>query len=75
MMPEPDHELMMIEKPRRGRPKMVTGRLTSPVCVRLTEATYDKLCSFALKHDIDVSDLIREAIEMRLVFERRATPR
>lgn len=65
---------MVTPKPQGGRPPLAAGGST-PVSVRLANTTYDELYACASTHGIDIAVLIREAIEQRLVHERRQAAR
>jgi post-segregation antitoxin (ccd killing protein) len=60
-----------------GRPRLNKHRRGAATCVsvRLTDVTYDELYLLHRETGIDISTLIREAIEARLLRDRRQTPR
>lgn len=58
------------QPPRRGRPPRVAGG-TAVASARLSLATYDELYALARSKRMDVSDLIRAAIDQCLIAERR----
>ncbi len=62
---------------RTGRPRLNKHRRGAAQCVsvRLTDVTYDELYELHRHTGEDISTLIREAIETRLLRDRRQTPR
>jgi hypothetical protein len=59
--------------PRKlGRPPLDPQGASTKVCVRLTCATYDELYAMASEAGLDVSAVIRDAIERRLIVDRRS---
>lgn len=52
--------------PRRGRPRLVEGEQTLPVCVRLNDSSYDRACRRASRDGVTVSSVIRRALARHL---------
>lgn len=69
MMPEPS------QPPRKGRPRIDENGPGTQVTVRLSGATYDAVYALASEQGIDVAALIREAIQQRLLRDRRGQTR
>ena len=57
------------EKRRRGRPRLVEGEATTTVTIRLTTSQLDQACRLALRREVSVSAVLRDALA-RLVAER-----
>lgn len=51
---------------RRGRPRLVAGEQTLPVCVRLNDSSYDRACRRAHRDGVSVSSVIRRALARHL---------
>jgi hypothetical protein len=51
---------------RRGRPRLVAGEHTLPVCVRLNDSSYDRACQRASHDRVTVSTVIRRALARHL---------
>lgn len=51
---------------RRGRPRLVDGEQTLPVCVRLNDSSYDRACQRAHRDGVTVSSVIRRALARHL---------
>lgn len=66
-----------VAKDKGGRPPLNKTRRGSAPCVsvRLDDVTYDELYELHRQTGDDISALIREAIEARLLRDRRTNPR
>lgn len=66
----------MVKRTRRnGRPPLDQGGESTKVSVRIPVSTYDELYALASQDGVDVSALIRDAIQRRLVADRRHAAR
>lgn len=69
MLPE------MVKPRRTGRPPLDPTGAGTRVSVRVTAETYDTLYAIAREDGVDVAAVIRDAIRLRIVQDRRRAAR
>lgn len=65
----------MVKPRRNGRPPIDPTGAGTRVSVRVSACTYDSLYAIARDAGVDVADVIRQALEERIMADRRRTPR
>lgn len=65
----------MVKPRRNGRPPIDPTGAGTRVTVRVSACTYDSLYAIASAQDLDIADIIREAIATRILDDRRHLPR
>lgn len=60
---------------RRGRPPTVCLEGTTHVSFRLSNGAYDELYAYAQAHGLNIAVVIRRAIDLQIVADRRELPR